>query len=277
MNTKMKATSKIYTILIFAFLYVPMLVMVIYSFNASISTTVLDGFSLRWYRTLFQDSTIVNATLNTLQLALSSSVLATIIGTAAAVGLHGWKKNWFRSSVISVTNIPLVNPDIVMGVSLMLLFIFVGGVLGNTKVLGFPTVLIAHVTFNLPYVILSVLPKLRQVDPSIAEAAQDLGCKPMQAFFKVVLPQISPGIVTGMIMAFTLSLDDFIISYFTTGPGFTTLPIAIFSMTKIRVKPTIYALSTLIFVSIFILLILINLAQVRAEKKQNSFQKEETL
>ena len=168
---------------------------------------------------------------------------------------------------MAVTNIPMMNPEIVTGISMMLLFVFVGRLVNIDAVLGFGTLLIAHVTFNLPYVILTVLPKLRQTDRNLAEAAQDLGCKPASAFFKVVLPSIMPGIITGMIMAFTLSLDDFIISYFTGGPGFQTLPIAIFSMTKKRVKPDMYALSALIFVSILLLLILYNIAQQKSEEK----------
>ena len=168
---------------------------------------------------------------------------------------------------MAVTNIPMMNPEIVTGISMMLLFVFVGRLVKNDSVLGFGTLLIAHVTFNLPYIILTVLPKLRQTDRNLAEAAQDLGCMPVQAFFKVVLPSITPGIITGMIMAFTLSLDDFIISYFTGGPGFQTLPIAIFSMTKKRVKPDMYALSALIFVSILLLLILYNLAQSKSERE----------
>ena len=166
----------------------------------------------------------------------------------------------------------MMNPEIVTGVSLMLLFVFVGKLVGMSDVLGFPTLLIAHVTFNLPYVILSVLPKLRQTDTHLAEAAQDLGCTPVQSFFKVILPNISSGIITGFIMAFTLSLDDFIISYFVSGPKFQTLPIVIFSMTKKKVKPDMYALSTLIFVAVLVLLVLMNIMQVRSEKKEQSKQ-----
>jgi len=268
----MKHLSRIYTILIFLFLYAPMAIMIVYSFNDSMSTTVFMGVSLRWYRSLLEDSQILTAIRNTLVLAVLSSLIATIIGTAAAVGLDKWKKGWTRSSVMMMTDIPMVNPDIVMGISMMLLFIFMGGLIGRQQILGFPTILIAHVTFNLPYIVLSVLPKLRQTDANLEEAARDLGCRPVQAFFKVILPAISPGILTGMIMAFTLSLDDFIVSYFTTGAGFTTLPIAIFSMTKIRMKPTIYALSSLIFVSIFLLLVLVNIAQARGAKKNNKLE-----
>lgn len=266
----MKTSMRIYCVLIFLFLYAPMLVMLVYSFNSSASTVVFSSFSTRWYQALLQNSEVMNALKNTLILAVSSALIATVIGTVAAVGLERWKKGWFRSGVMMVTDIPMMNPDIVMGISLMLLFVFVGGVIGKQQILGFGTLLIAHITFSLPYVILSVLPKLRQMDNSIAEAAQDLGCKPVQAFFKVVLPGIWPGILTGMIMAFTMSLDDFIISYFTVGPGFTTLPIAIFSMTKMRVKPTIYALSTLIFIGILLLLVLVNLAQLRGSRQQRT-------
>ncbi|NLX94049.1 MAG: ABC transporter permease [Clostridiales bacterium] len=264
----MKLPSKIYTFLIFLFLYAPIIVMIVFSFNSTNSTGLMAGFSLRWYAVLFSNKNIMQALYNTLILAVASALIATVIGTAAAVGIDKWKKNLFRSSVMGVTNIPMMTPEIVTGVSMMLLFVFMGRVIGRQGILGFGTILIAHVTFNLPYVILSVLPKLRQTDPHLAEAAQDLGCTPLRSFFKAVLPSISPGIVTGMIMAFTLSLDDFIISYFTTGPGFQTLPIAIFSMTKKRVKPDMYALSTLIFVSILVLLILTNVAQARGENKK---------
>jgi len=266
----MKAPSKIYTFLILLFLYAPILIMIFFSFNSSNSTGLFENFSLRWYTVLFQNKNIMQAFSNTIILAVSSSVIATIIGTAAAVGVDRWKKSWLRSGVMGVTNIPMMNPEIVTGVSMMLLFVFMGKLVGSEGVLGFGTILIAHVTFNLPYVILSVLPKLRQTDVHLAEAAQDLGCTPVKAFFKVVLPSITTGIVTGLIMSFTLSLDDFIISYFTTGPGFQTLPIAIFSMTKKRVKPDMYALSTLIFVSILVLLILVNIAQSRGDAKKNS-------
>ena len=268
----MKIPSKIYTALIFIFLYAPIIVMIFFSFNSSSSTGLFAGFSLRWYTVLLSDKSIMQALSNTLLLAISSALAATVIGTAAAVGIDKWKKNWVRSSVMGVTNIPMMNPEIVTGVSMMLLFVFMGRIIGQQAILGFETLLIAHITFNLPYVMLSVLPKLRQTDPHLAEAAQDLGCTPFKAFFKSVLPSITPGILTGLLMAFTLSLDDFIISYFTTGPGFQTLPIAIFSMTKKRVKPDMYALSTLIFISILVLLILMNVAQARGEKTKNKFK-----
>ena len=263
----MKVASKIYTALVFLFLYAPIIVMIVFSFNGISSTSVLSGFSLQWYKALLDDETTLKALSNTVVLAVCSSLIATVLGTAAAVGLDKMKKGALRSGVMAVTNIPMMNPEIVTGISMMLLFVFVGKLVSIDSVLGFGTLLVAHVTFNLPYIILNVLPKLRQTDRNLAEAAQDLGCKPVAAFFKVVLPSIMPGMVTGMITAFTLSLDDFIISYFTGGPGFQTLPIAIFSMTKKRVKPDMYALSALIFVSILVLLILYNVAQAKSEEK----------
>lgn len=263
----MKIASKVYTALVFAFLYAPIVVMIIFSFNSTSSTSVFSGFSMQWYKVLLEDEATLKALSNTLVLAVSSSVIATVLGTAAAVGIDKFRKGPLRSGLMAVTNIPMMNPEIVTGISMMLLFVFVGRLLKVDAVLGFGTLLIAHVTFNLPYIILNVLPKLRQTDRNLAEAAQDLGCKPFIAFFKVVLPSIMPGIITGMITAFTLSLDDFIISYFTSGPGFQTLPIAIFSMTKKRVKPDMYALSALIFVSILLLLILYNVAQAKSEEK----------
>lgn len=263
----MKTLSKIYVALVFIFLYAPIAVLIVFSFNDSTSTVVMSGLSLRWYKILLADGTTLRAVYNTLILAVCSSVISTVLGTAASIGIEKYKKSIFRSSVMAATNVPMMNPEIVTGVSMMLLFVFIGRALRIESVLGFATILIAHITFSLPYVILTVLPKLRQTDKNLAEAAQDLGCKPVSAFFKVVLPAIMPGIVTGMIMAFTLSLDDFIITYFTSGPGFQTLPIVIFSMTKKRVKPDMYALSALIFLSILILLILYNIAQVKSEEK----------
>lgn len=264
----MKHISRIYTALIMLFLYAPIAVMIVFSFNSARSTSVFGGFSLKWYAELLNDSSTIEALKNTLILAVASSVIATVLGTLSAVGIFSMKRKWTRSAAMTVTNIPMMNPDIVTGISLMLLFVFVGHMVGSNNSLGFGTMLIAHITFNLPYVILSVLPKLKQTDTHLSEAAQDLGCTPFQSFFKVVLPSIMPGVFTGMIMAFTLSLDDFVISYFTTGPDFQTLPIKIFSMTKRRVTPDMYALSTLIFLSVLVLLILINLAQSKADKKR---------
>lgn len=263
-----KNVSNLYIGLIMFFLYAPMLVMIVLSFNGTASTSVMEGFSLKWYQQLLGDDVTLTALSNTLILAVTSALISVVLGTMAAVGIHTMKKKWVKNAVLTVTNIPMMNPEIVTGVSMMLLFVFVGSFISSKDALGFPTLLIAHITFNLPYVILSVLPKLRQTDKHLSEAAQDLGCTPVSAFFKVVLPNISSGIITGLIMAFTLSLDDFIISYFVTGPKFQTLPIVIFSMTKKKVKPDMYALSTLIFVTVLVLLILMNVMQARAENKQ---------
>ena len=270
MKTKLSAPSKLYIALILIFLYAPILVMIVFSFNGANSTSVIHGFSTRWYKALMNDEGTIKALVNTLILAVSSSVIATSMGTAAAVGINVMKSKWLKRTTMSVTNIPMMNPEIVTGISMMLLFVFAGALIGTTDVLGFWTMLIAHITFNLPYVILSVLPKLRQMDPHLPEAAMDLGCTPLQAFFKVTLPSISTGIVSGLMMSFTLSLDDFVISYFTQGPTFETLPIRIFSMTKKRVKPDMYALSTVIFVTILLLLILLNITQIRGEKRERN-------
>lgn len=263
----MKISQKIYTTLIFVFLYAPIGILVLFSFNSSNSTGVFEGFSLRWYRELLSDKATLSALKNTLILAVTSSAVATVIGTAAAVGISRMKKQYLKGALMTVTNVPMMNPDIVTGISMMLLFVFVGTLLRFDNNLSFWTLLIAHITFNLPYVILSVLPKIKQLDSQLPEAAMDLGCTPMQAFFKVELPAILPGVLTGAIMAFTLSLDDFVISYFTVGSGFETLPIRIYSMTKKRVTPDMYALSTIIFIAILLLLILSNVTSARSEKK----------
>lgn len=267
-NKKMPLSSKLYMALIIFFLYAPIFVLFLYSFNASESTSVFSGFSLRWYKALLNDTESIKALYNTLILAVASSAISTVMGTAAAVGIHSVRNKWVKSTAMTVTNIPMMNPEIVTGISMMLLFVFVGRLVGIVNVLGFWTMLIAHVTFNLPYVILSVMPKLKQIDRHLPEAAMDLGCTPMRAFVKVILPGIMPGVISGMIMAFTLSLDDFVISYFTTGPSFQTLPIRIFSMTKKRVTPDMYALSTIIFAVVFVLLVLVNVAQNRNENKE---------
>ncbi len=257
----MKHLSRIYTFLIFLFLFAPLIVIVVYSFNLSSSTSVFTGFSLKWYKELIYNTELINALKNSIILASLSSVIATIIGTAAAVGTHAFRKKWTKSLTMSVTNIPMMNPDIVTGISMMLLFVFVGGIISKSSSLNFFTLLIAHITFNIPYVMLSVMPKLKQTDAHLAEAAEDLGCTAVKCFFKVILPCISSGISTGFVMAFTLSLDDFVISHFTSGSDFQTLPILIYSMTKRRVKLDIYALSTAVFVAVLILLILNNVAK----------------
>lgn len=260
-----KAVSRVYMTLIFVFLYAPILLLVVFSFNDTDtkSRTVWSGFSLRWYEMLFQDRMLLEALRNTLIIAVCAAVGATILGTVAALGIHSMK-SWRKKLVMNITNLPMLNPEIVTGVSLMLLMVFVANLFGVT--LGIVSIILAHITFCLPYVILSVLPKLGQMDPHLFEAAQDLGCTPVRSFFKVVLPEIMSGVITGMVIAFTLSLDDFIISYFCSGTT-QTLPVFIYSMTKKRVSPEINALSTLLFAVILILLLIINIRQGRMGKK----------
>lgn len=262
-----KHSGNIFIGIIYFRLYAPLLVMVFFSFNEAKSTSVFTGFSLKWYRELFSSSTTMTALKNTLILAVLSSVIATVIGTAAAVYIYYLRKKWWKNTLDIVTNIPMMNPDIVTGVSLMLLFVFVGRLVGAANSLSFITLLIAHITFNLPYVILNVLPKLNQTDSHLVEAAQDLGSTPTEAFFRVILPAIMPGVTSGLLMAFTLSLDDFVISYYTTGSSFQTLPLLIFSMTKKAVKPDMYALSTIIFVTVLVLLLAVNIGQIKAAEK----------
>ena len=266
---KMSISSKIYLAIVLLFLYLPIIMLMVLSFNASNSTSVMNGVSIKWYVELFKDEATIQAFYNTLILAVLSAITSTFIGTLAAVGINKMRKGFVKTSILSVTNIPMMNPEIVTGVSMMLLFVFIGTALKINGILGFWTLFIAHVTFCLPYVILNIMPKLKQTDAHIAEAAQDLGCTKLQAFLKVVLPSIRPGIVAGFIMAFTLSLDDFIISYFVSGPKFQTLPIRIFSMTKKRVTPDMYALSTLIFVAILILLVLVNIFQSKSDENSS--------
>lgn len=267
-NSKLHPASGIYLALVMLFLYLPIIMLVVLSFNGTNSTSVIQGFSTKWYVELFKDSATITALTNTLILAVTSAITATVIGTLAAVGIDKMKKGVVKSSVMTVTNIPMMNPEIVTGVSMMLLFVFIGSILGASGVLGFWTLFIAHVTFSLPYVILNVLPKLRQTDANLSQAAQDLGCPPIKAFIKVVLPSILPGVIAGLIMAFTLSFDDFIISYFVSGPKFQTLPIRIFSMTKKRVTPDMYALSTIMFIVILVLLVLVNVLQAQGDNRK---------
>lgn len=267
MTKKTSLGAKLYTALVYIFLYAPIVVLIIFSFNSGKSTSVFEGFSLKWYGELFNDSVTLEAFKNSMIVAVISSLIATVMGTAAATAVFNYKNRHLRAAVMTVTNIPMMNPEIVTGISMMLLFVFIGAIFGKTGNLGFTTLIIAHTTFELPYVILNVLPKLKQTDPHLAEAAQDLGCTPLQAFFKVVLPAIVPGIISGAMMAFTLSVDDFIISYFVSGTSSQTLPIRIFSMTKRRVTPDMYALSTLIFLAILVLLVASNVISARGDKK----------
>ncbi len=264
----MKPISKFYTALIMIFLFAPIAILLIFSFNEAKSLSVFSGFSLNWYRELFKDAETLGAVRNTLILAICAAGISTVMGTAAAVGINRLRNKFMRSAMDTVTNIPMINPDIITGISLMLMFVFVGRLFGAATSLNFFTMLFAHITFCLPYVILQVLPKLQQMDKSLPEAAMDLGCTPLRAFFKVELPEIMPGVVTGMIMAFTLSLDDFVISYFTSGNGFQTLPIRIYNMTKKIVTPKMYALATIIFFVILALLILTNIVDTDSEYKK---------
>ena len=265
----MKKTNRIFTILIFIFLYIPMAVLIVASFNTGKDIAHFDGFTLNRYVELFQDDHLLSLLRNSLVVSLLSTAIATTFGTIAAVGIHNLKPKR-RKVVMSLTNIPMTNPDIVTGVSLSLLFVFVGTkMLGQRDALTFWTLLIAHITFNLPYVILNVMPKLQQMDTSLTDAAMDLGCTPLQAFFKVTLHEIMPGIVSGAIMAFTMSLDDFVISYFVSGLDFVTLPVEIYSYTKKPIQPKIYAMFTLLFLLIFVLMVTMNLLQIRADRTKN--------
>ena len=262
---KLKSISKLYMGLIFFFLYSPLVVLIAFSFNESKSRNVWTGFSLKWYANLFADKEILRALFNTIVVAVIASVLATIIGTIACFGILKMKK-WTKKFIMNVNNLPIVNPEIVTGVSLMLLFVFTYNTFGIFRP-GILTLILSHTTFCLPYVVLSVLPKLRQINPYLYEAAQDVGCTPSRAFFKVILPDIMPGIVTGMIMAFTLSLDDFVISYFTSGTT-QNLPIAIYSMTRKIVSPEINALSTILFAVVLFLLLVVNIRQTKYLSKK---------
>ena len=251
----MKTLSRIYNGLIFLFLYAPIVVLIVFSFNNSRSRSVWHGFSLRWYEELFRDKEILNA--------LIVTVVATLVGTAAAVGMHGMNGK-LRQVMMAVNNIPMVNPEIVTGISLLLMFAFIYRTTGFLQ-LGYGTLLLSHITFCIPYVVLQVMPKLRQMNPHMYEAALDLGCRPISAFFKVVLPEIMPGVVTGALMAFTMSLDDFVISLFTSGSSAQNLSVTIYSMVKRRITPEINALSTLMFGAVLILLILVNVSQIRGQ------------
>jgi len=256
-----KITSTVYISLIFAILYIPIAAVILFSFNSENNTAEFAGFSLRWYRELFSSKDAWIALRNTLILAVSSSLLATVIGTAAAEGIYRMRSKLIKTAITSVTNVPMMNPDIVTGMSMMLFFAAVMGIFAiqDYNSIGFGAMLISHTTFCLPYVILSVLPRINELGNSLSEAALDLGCTPVQAFFKVKLPNIMPGVISGLVMAFTMSLDDFVISYFVGPTNFQTLPLLIYSMTKKTVKPDMYALSTIIILTVFVLLFISNM------------------
>ncbi|MCD7757481.1 MAG: ABC transporter permease [Clostridiales bacterium] len=265
--------SRLVLLLTAVFLYAPIVVLIVFSFNSSKSRTVWTGFSLEWYRELFDDSRILSALVTTLEVSVLAMIISTILGTMAAIGFFNMKKRP-RSVCMAINNIPMTNADIITGVSLMLLFVFAIGAFNNTLgsvtgielKMGFGTLLLAHITFDIPYVILSVTPKLRQCDPNIEEAALDLGATPWQAFTKVVLPEIQPGVVNGAIMAFTMSIDDFVISYFTAGSNTSTLAMEIYSMTRKRISPEINALSTLMFAVVLSLLAVVNIRSAQQER-----------
>ena len=255
-----KAAEKFYLALIFILLYAPILTLIVLSFNASRTRAKWGGATLHWYQELFKNEAIMSALYSTLLIALLSALIATFIGTAAAIGIQSMKRK-FRTFYMGLTNIPMMNAEIVMGISLMLLFI------AFRINLGFSTILIAHITFNIPYVILSVMPRLKQTNRHTYEAALDLGASPLYAFFKVIFPDILPGVLSGFMLAFTMSLDDFVITHFTKGPGIDTLSTKIYSEVRKGIKPEMYALSTLLFISVLLLLLLINFSPKDSSQK----------
>ena len=268
--------------LVFVFLYAPIVLLIIFSFNAGNSNTVWQGFSLEWYEKLFRDRLIMQSVYTTLLISLLSTIIATVAGTFAAIGFYSMRRR-IRDPLMTVNNIPMMNADIVTGVSLCLFFVAFFNFWGDFAVwfnslqgviqlptrltMGFGTLLIAHVCFNIPYVILSVGPKLRQMDKNLVDAAQDLGCTWMQAFWKVIIPEIKPGIISGALTAFTMSIGHFVISYFTAGSSASTLAMTIYGMTKKRVSPEINAVSTLLFVTVLVLLAIVNIREARQERR----------
>lgn len=246
-----KALKRFYVVLIFIFLYAPIGTLIVLSFNKSRTRAKWGGFTFKWYVELFQNRDIMEALYTTLAIAFISSLIATVIGTAACIGMSGMNKKT-KAVLMGVTNIPMLNADIVTGISLMLLFLSFG------IRFGFGTILLSHITFNIPYVILSVMPRMRNLNPHTFEAALDLGASPFYAFFKVTFPDLLPGILSGFLMAFTMSLDDFIITHFTKGAGIDTLSTKIYTEVRKGIKPEMYALSTLIFVAVLLLLALVN-------------------
>ena len=281
MNKNNVFLNRLFMALVFLFLYAPIFLLIIFSFNTGNSNMVWKGFSLDWYAKLFRNRLIMQSVYTTLLVSLLATVIATIAGTFAAIGFYAMRRK-VREPLMTINNIPMMNADIVTGVSLCLFFVAFFGLWGDfaawvnsvqrlvhlpTRLtMGFGTLLIAHITFNIPYVILSVGPKLRQMDKNLVDAAMDLGCTWMQAFWKVILPEIKPGIVSGALTAFTMSIDDFVISYFTAGSSASTLAMTIYGMTKKRVSPEINAISTLLFVTVLVLLIVVNVREARQEK-----------
>lgn len=267
---KNKCSGRLLLLLTFIFLYLPIMVLIVFSFNSTKSRTIWTGFTLDWYKELFNDSNIISSLETTLLVSVLAAVIAVIVGTFAAIGLFNMKRKW-RSPLLMVNNIPVVNADIITGVSLSLLFVSAGALLGFN--LGFGTLLIAHISFNIPYVILSVMPKLYQLDRNLFEAAQDLGCTWFQTIWKVIIPGIMPGIINGLLIAFTMSVDDFVISYFTAGSSVQTLSMAIYAMTRRRISPKINAISTLLFVIVLILLVIVNVREAQQSKQREEKEK----
>ena len=267
--------ARVCMILTLIFMYAPIFVLIAFSFNDSKSRTVWTGFSLHWYEDLFSDTRILQSLATTLEVSVLAMIFATLLGTAAAIGFRNMRRR-SRTICLSINNIPMSNADIITGVSLMMLFVFafgafnatLGKFFGITLKMGFGTLLLAHITFDVPYVILSVLPRLNQLDPNLYEAALDLGASPWRAFTKVVLPELSPGIINGAVLAFTMSVDDFVVSYFTAGSGTSTLSMEIYAMTRKRISPEINALSTLIFVVVLLALIAVNIHSAHQERAQ---------
>ena len=247
----------------YIFLYAPIVSLAIFSFNDSKSMAKWNGFSLRWYQELFQNERILDALYYTILIALLAAAISTIVGTITAIGIHKMRQGKVRGLLLNINYLPVLNPDIVTGVALMSLYVFI------KLEFGFTTMLLSHIVFDIPYVILSVLPKLKQLPANIEDAAMDLGATPWYALRKVVLPQIKPGIISGMLIAFTMSIDDFVISFFTTGNGVTNLAIEVYSMTRRGLTPEINALSTLMFVAVLILLLLSNLAANKKEAQRS--------
>lgn len=271
--------ARVCMILALIFMYAPILVLIVFSFNDSKSRTVWTGFSLHWYEDLFSDTRILQSLATTIEVSVLAMIIATLLGTAAAIGFRNMRRR-SRTICLSINNIPMSNADIITGVSLMMLFVFafgafnatLGKFFGITLKMGFGTLLLAHITFDVPYVILSVLPRLNQLDPNLYEAALDLGASPWRAFTKVVLPELSPGIINGAVLAFTMSVDDFVVSYFTAGSGTSTLSMEIYAMTRKRISPEINALSTLIFVVVLLALVAVNVHSAHQERIQRKKQ-----
>lgn len=258
------AFKSIYLLLILLFLYLPIVTLMVFSFNKSKSMFKWSGFSLKWYREMFQDEQILSAIFNTFSIALAAAAIATVIGTLACIGIRAMSKR-SQTVIMGLNNIPLLNADIVTGISLMLGFIFLG------FYLNWGTVLLAHITFSIPYVILSVMPKLKQVGPACYEAAMDLGATPAYAFRKVVIPEIRSGITTGFLLAFTMSVDDFVVTHFTRGAGINTISTLIYSQVKVGIRPTLFALSTVIFVVVLVVLTTVNIVSDRGAEEDDFF------